>query len=518
MKLVTSKEMAKIDRQATSEIGIPAIVLMENAGLRAASAIERHVGPLTGKTVCIVCGKGNNGGDGFVLARHLTNRNIDVRVVLLANKRDIKGMSKINLEVVLCMDIPLTEITTENEYTKLKNIVNSSDFIVDAIFGIGLRAAPRSFYQGAITLLNNSRKTIISMDIPTGLCPNTGNILGNNCIHADLTVTFALPKVGLVCSQHRQYVGQLEVVDISIPNVLTDNPEIKINLLERKDLKSQFKPRIAPTHKGNFGHVLVIAGSPGKTGAGIMAAQAALRSGAGLVSLGVPKSLHSIAEMKTTEVMTIGLPETDKHTVSRETTKQILPVASQMKAVAIGPGLNTHPETANVVEDLISNLNCPIVLDADGINNVPLASLQYSKAPLIITPHPGEMARLLALPTKEVLSNRLETVQKTAIACQTYVVLKGDRTLISDPEGNVFVNPTGNPGMASAGSGDVLTGIITGFLAQGFSPITACQAGVFIHGLAGDLAVEEKGEWGLIATDIIEYIPAAILNIMGGQD
>lgn len=516
MKLVTSEEMAKIDRQAIEELGIPGIVLMENAGLQVVQAMEQHFGSLAGKNICIVCGKGNNGGDGFVVARHLANRGANTDIFLLADKKDLKKDAKINLEIALSMGLDVQELTREKAIPNLERAINKKDILIDAIFGTGLKAAPRDFYQEIIHCINSSKKSVVSVDVPTGLCASTGRILGQSCIHAQLTVTFALPKIGLFCSPYRHYMGELKVVDIGIPSFLSEeDPNLKVELLEKNHLITYFKPRPPASNKGNYGHVLIVAGSPGKTGAGVMAAQAALRCGSGLVTLGIPRSLHHILETKTTEIMTLGLSETKEQTLAPRAIKQILPIAEKMKAIAVGPGLSTHPETALLVKELITNIACPIVLDADGINNLPLASLQYSKALLIITPHPGEMARLLKISTKEVQENRLEAVQKTAIACQTYVVLKGDRTLVSDPEGNVFVNPTGNPGMATAGTGDVLTGVIAGFLAQGFSPIAACKAGVFLHGMAGDLACKQKGEMGLIATDVLDHIPTATMNLLG---
>ncbi len=421
MKLVTARQMVEIDRRAIEEIGIPSIVLMENAGLQAVQAMERHFGPLAGKRVCIVCGKGNNGGDGLVVARHLTNRGAKTRIFLLAEKKEIRADAKVNLEIVLSMDLALQELTDSEQLGKLERALRHSDLVVDAIFGTGLHKAPRNFYRAIIRLLNTSQRPLISLDVPTGLSASSGKILGEDCIHAQLTVSFALPKLGLLCSPHRHYVGQLEVVDIGIPRSLTEDPQLKVELLEAKHLKGYFKPRPYAMHKGDFGRVLVLAGSPGKTGAGVMSAQAALRSGAGLVTLGVPRSLHRIVEMKTTAVMTLGLSETKGQALSPLAARQILSLAKQMEAAVIGPGLSTNPKTALLVKELIANLPCPIVLDADGINNSHLASLRYSKAPLIITPHPGEMSHLLEIPSKEVQENRLEAAQKTATTFQVYV-------------------------------------------------------------------------------------------------
>ncbi len=514
MKVATALQMQEIDRLAIEETGVKGTVLMENAGLQTVLAMERFFGALEGTKVCIVCGKGNNGGDGMVIARHLYNRGARVCIVLLGEKSALKGDAKVNLEIALLMGLELTEVTSEGELSVVKEKIISSHIVVDAIFGTGMHSAPRKFYQTIINKINEADKSVVSVDIPTGLDAGTGNVLGS-CIEANLTVTFGLPKIGLIYGTNRQYAGQLEIVDIGIPKTLIDNIPIRVNLIEKKYIASLFKKRQLDTHKGDYGHVLVIAGSMGKTGAAVLAATAVLKVGAGLATLAVPKGIHHIIEMKTTEVMSVPLPETKEHTLAREAEKYILRLAENMDVVAIGPGLGTHPETRQLINDIVTHLQIPIVADADAINAMPLASLKYTRAPLIITPHPGEMSRLLGIPTKEIQENRLEAAQKTAQACETYVVLKGDRTLIADPQENVYINPTGNPGMATAGIGDVLTGMIAGFIAQGLSPQQACNAGVYIHGLAGDLAVLEKGEMAMMAGDLLEFIPTALKQLNG---
>ena len=462
----------------------------------------------------MVCGKGNNGGDGLVIARHLHNRGVPVSIVLLAKKTSLTKDTKVNLEATLMMGLELVEVTRADELHLLEEKTASSQIMVDAIFGTGLREAPRSFYQKAIEIINTTRKPVVAVDIPTGLSADSGEVLGC-CIQASLTVSFGLPKIGLVYGANRQYAGQLEIADISIPKTVIEQSSIKLNLLEEEYIAALFKQRQINTHKGDYGHVLVVAGSTGKTGAAVLAATAALRVGAGLVTLAVPKGVHHVIEVKTTEVMSVPLPETDQHTIAQAAEGPILSLAKQMDVVAIGPGLTTHPETSQLINDIVTELPIPVVADADAINAMPLASLQYTRSALIITPHPGEMARLLAVPTAEIQVNRLEAVQKTAEACDTYVALKGDRTLIADPERNTYINPTGNPGMATAGSGDILTGMIAGFLAQGLAPLPATNAGVYIHGLAGDLAARERGAEGLLAGDILQHIPAALMQVTG---
>jgi NAD(P)H-hydrate epimerase len=514
MKVVTAQQMHEIDKRTISEIGIPGAVLMENAGLQTVLAMERFFGPVGGKKVCIVCGKGNNGGDGLVVARHLHNRGSQVNIVLLGNKGELKGDAKLNLEIVLMMNLELVETATIDEISKLQEKLAASQIIVDAIFGTGLRTTPRPFYQQVIDEINATAKPVVALDIPTGLNASDGKVLGN-CIRAALTVTFGLPKICTVYGVNRQYTGQLEIADIGIPRSVIEQTPIKLNLLEREYIASLFKNRELDTHKGDYGHILVIAGSMGKTGAAVLAATAALRVGAGLVTLAVPQGVHQTIEVKTTEVMSVPLPETDQHTISQAAEEPILRLVEHADVMAIGPGLTTHPETSQLINDIITHLEIPGVADADAINAIPLSSLKYTRSPLIITPHPGEMAKLLKIPTPEVQANRLEAVQKTAEACDTYVVLKGDRTLISDPKGNVYINSTGNPGMATAGSGDVLTGMIAGLVGQGFNPVQASNAGVYIHGLAGDLAAQEMGEMALMAQDVLQQIPKALKQVTG---
>lgn len=509
MKIATAGQMREIDRYTISKIGIPGLVLMENAGLQTVLAMERFFGQLRGSRVCIICGKGNNGGDGLVIARHLHNRGVEVSIVLLGKKTDTNGDAKINLEAALMMDLDLVEVTTKDELPLLEKEVASSRIIVDAIFGTGLKAAPRSFYKVVISMINATGKPVVSVDIPTGLSADTGEVLDCS-IQAVLTVTLGLPKVGLVYGVNRQYAGKLEIADISIPREAIEQSSIKLNLLEENYIAALFKKRVLNTHKGDYGHVLVVAGSIGKTGAAVLAATAALRAGAGLVTLAVPEGVHHTIEMKTTEIMSVALPETDQCTISKAAEGPILRLAEQMDVVAIGPGLTTHPETSQLINDIVTGLEIPVVADADAINAMPLSSLKYTRAPLVITPHPGEMARLLDVPTSEIQDNRLEAAQKTAEACNTTVVLKGDRTLVADPGGMTYINSTGNPGMATAGMGDVLTGMIAGFIAQGLTPLEASNAGVYLHGLAGDIAVGEKGEYGLLSSDVLRKIPAAL--------
>lgn len=512
MKIATAEEIRELDRRAIEDLGIPGVVLMENAGTRVVRVMLERYPDLKKRRVLIVCGKGNNGGDGFVVARHLFNRGVEVRVTLLAEKHHLKGDAKLNFDIATKMNIPIVEITSNEQLPAFRNLLPQADILVDAILGTGLSDAVKGLYRHIIESINKSNKPTIAVDIPSGLSADTGVVYGS-CIQADVTVTFAIPKRGLILYPAADYVGDLEVVDIGIPRYLVEDSEIKVHVLEAADMQRSFRNRPPNTHKGTYGHVLVIAGSPGKAGAALMAGRSALRTGSGLVTLAIPKNLRVHLEIPTLEVMTASLPETVKGTVSIDAYDEIMKLTHDKRVLALGPGLSTHPSTVELVYRLIRTVEIPMVIDADGINAVALNSevLLEAKAPIVLTPHPGEMARLV--PNNPIQNNRIPVARETAQKYNVYIALKGARTIIASPDGNVFVNPTGNPGMATAGSGDVLTGIIAGLISQNVIPIEATKTGVFLHGFAGDMVAEEKGDYGTIAGDILEAIPYAIKRI-----
>ncbi|PIE33854.1 bifunctional ADP-dependent NAD(P)H-hydrate dehydratase/NAD(P)H-hydrate epimerase [candidate division KSB3 bacterium] len=512
MRVATADEIRELDRKAIEELGIPGVVLMENAGIQVVQTMQKRYPDLKKRKVLIVCGKGNNGGDGFVVARHLYNRGVEVRVTLLAEKQQLNGDAKLNFEIADKMNIPIIEITSNEQLPAFRNLLPQADILVDAILGTGLKDAVKGFYKHTIESINKANTPIIAVDIPSGLSADTGAVLGS-CIHADATVTFIIPKRAHSLYPAADYVGDLEVVDIGIPKKLVDTSGIEIHVLEPGNMKKSFHDRSPNTHKGTYGHVLVIAGSPGKAGAALMTGRSALRTGSGLVTLAIPKNLHVHLEIPTLEVMTASLPETVKGTVSIDAYDEIMALAKDKRVLALGPGLSTHPSTVELVYRLIRTVEMPMVIDADGINAIALnpAILLEAKAPIVLTPHPGEMARLV--PNTSIQNNRIPVAQETARKYNIYLALKGARTLIASPDGHVYINPTGNPGMATAGSGDVLTGIIAGLISQNIIPLEAAKTGVFLHGFAGDMVAEEKGEFGTIAGDILEAIPYAISRI-----
>ena len=513
MKLVTSEEMRRIDKKAIEEIGIPSIVLMENAGLKVADAIERKYGPLKGKYVYIFAGSGNNGGDGMVVARHLFNQKVKAKIFLLAEKKNIKGDAATNLAITEKMGIPMREITSPAFVESLEKELAKADIVIDALLGTGAEGAPRGLMKKVIDLINKHSKNTVAVDIPTGIDADTGEVRGE-AIKAEYTVSLAYPKRGLYLYPGMDYAGEIEIVDIGIPTGLEED-KINSELLTLAGISKKLFFRKPSSHKGSFGHLLVIAGSPGMTGAASLTALSALRVGAGLVTLGIPEDLNPILETKLTEVMTLPLPQSKDKTLCKEGFEKIKDFSQKCKAMAIGPGISSTKQTKELISTIIDQLDIPLVIDADGINVLAgeLSLLKKYKASLIITPHPGEMGRLVGASVEEIQKDRIGFTMALARRIGAIVVLKGARTVIASKEGNSWVNLTGNPGMATGGSGDILTGIIGGLLAQKLSPLEAAKTGVYLHGYAADLAAQKKGEISLIASDTLETIPEAIRRI-----
>jgi ADP-dependent NAD(P)H-hydrate dehydratase / NAD(P)H-hydrate epimerase len=513
MLIVTAEEMRRLDHSTIHEAGIPGIVLMENAGRSLVQIILDRFFPLNGKFICIFAGRGNNGGDGFVVARYLQKEGCSVRVYLLSPTHLVAGDAKTNLEICQKLQVPIHEILVSQDVEKYKLDWLQADLVVDALLGTGLNADVRSLYAEVIDVINGLGAPKVAVDIPSGLDSERGTVLGT-CVKADLTVTFGFPKIGQVIYPGREYVGELHVVDISIPRQLIIAQQLRHVLLEPDELTLP-TPRKADSHKGHFGHLLVIAGSPGKTGAAAMTSEAAVRVGAGLVTLGVPKSLNPILEAKLTEVMTEPLAENVDGVLSPDALQGILKIVESKTALALGPGLSTAEGPAELIRQLLVKSSLPIVIDADGLNIVAkdMNVLQQAQCPIILTPHPGEMARLTGIPVPQVQSDRIGVSRLLAQKFKVIVVLKGAATVVALPDGQVFINPTGNPGMASGGMGDILTGLIGGLLAQGLQPEEAAKTGVFMHGLAGDYCARKRGPTGFLATDLLPEIPSVLAEL-----
>lgn len=514
MKLVTGQEMKVLDQQAIESFGIPGVVLMENAGMRVVEVISDYFqGQLEGKRVYIFAGKGNNGGDGLVIARHLVNLGADVKVFLTCNPEELKGDAKINYDILQRMPLKIYAISTEKDLQRVDIALTYGDLIIDALFGTGFRGAASGLVAEVINLINNSRKPVLAVDIPSGLEADTGQVHGP-CVKATLTVTFGYPKLGLCLEPGTHYVGKLWLGDISFPLNLKDN-KVKTFLITKEQVVRWLPTREPSGHKGTFGHVLVIGGSEGMSGAAYLASQAALTAGAGVVTAAIPRSLNQVMEAKTTEVLTLPLPETDERSVSLEALPILFNMAQRCEAVVIGPGLSRNANSLSLVRSFLSSVTKPVVVDADALTALAEdpAFKPNPQCPLVLTPHPGEMARLMGVSTKDVQHNRLEMVKSCAAKWNAVVILKGARTLVADAQGQVYLNVTGNSGMGTAGSGDVLAGMVGSFLAQGMPPLPAAAAAVYCHGLAGDWGAEKLGERSLKAGDLLEYLPA-VLNML----
>ncbi|MEK7286190.1 MAG: NAD(P)H-hydrate dehydratase [Nitrospirota bacterium] len=517
MRVVTAEEMKRLDRTAMSEFKIPSQLLMENAARGLVDKIEEKIGSVYGLSIAILCGGGNNGGDGLAAARHFRMRGANFQVYLFS---PLSKLSKETRAMFQAMHFEPTLYPAGSfTFEALEKNLSESHLIIDALFGTGLSRPVTGKNQEAIDCINKVRQerniTVVSVDIPSGISANTGEQLGT-AVFADYTFTMGLPKLGLFMRDGLLCRGQWDVIDIGFPKQLIDHVDIKVELVGPGDLVGFPKSRPIDANKNAFGHLLMIAGSRGKTGAAAMASLAALRVGTGLVTTALPHASDLIASI-VMEVMTIPLSETQEGTLSLKSEGDILEASSGKSAIAIGPGLSQHPESVHLILNLIANIEAPMVIDADAINALAsdLSILSHKKGPVILTPHPGEMGRLLGVSSKKIQEDRFGCATAFAKKWGVIVVLKGAHTVIAAPSGACFISNTGNAGMATAGSGDVLTGMIGGFLAQRVDPLHAAIWGVVLHGLAGDIAARKVGEISLIASDIIKKIPNAILAATG---
>jgi NAD(P)H-hydrate epimerase len=528
LKVTTAKEMQHIDHTTIEKYGLAGTVLMERAGLGVVEAInEIYFSPEDGpvrRTIVVLCGGGNNGGDGFVIARELHNEGKHVEVYLFVKPAALKGDAKINYDAARKSGV---SIYAANRFiSNYSSRVRRHCLIVDALLGTGLSKGVREPVAGIIKQVNEMSCPVISVDIPSGISSDTGQILGC-AIMARHTVTFGLPKRGHFLYPGAEFTGRLHIKNIGFPVHLVESDKIKVNLVQKKDVPDFLPPRPKSSHKGTYGHVLIVAGSKGKTGAALMAAKACLKTGAGLVTIGVPETLVNAFQSRVTEEMILPLQDKGDGTLSSQAAGQVLDFTKERANVlAVGPGLSNDDEIEKLVCTLITESQIPVVVDADGINAIvnKVHILKKSRAPVIITPHPGEMSRLLSksrdfreLDTGGIRSvieqNRIETAVAFSGKTGTYLVLKGVPTVTAVPDGRVYINSTGNPGMATAGAGDVLTGMISSFLAQRLSPEIASVLGVYMHGAAGDVAACRSGERVLTASDIIKLTPQAFKSI-----
>lgn len=513
MLVVTAEEMRELDRLTIEKYGVPSLVLMERAGEVVARAILDRFGRSAKRGVLVVAGKGNNGGDGFVVARHLKKKRIPCEVVLLARKEELSPDAATNLRSYLKVKGRVYE-ATEASLDLLDQRLEGKGLVVDAILGTGLKEEVRGLHAAAIALINSCGLPVVAVDIPSGLHADRGIALGT-AVKAEMTVTMGYPKLGQVIYPGLHYVGQLVVADIGIDPKAVEQVDPKIELLEEEDIRPLIPSREPDSHKGTYGHLLVLAGSRGKTGAAILSCCAAMRVGTGLVTLAASASLNNIFASSLVEVMTEPLrdnPEEELEPLNDQTWHRLL---DRKSAVLFGPGIGVKDSMRSALRWLLRNLKVPWVIDADGLNNLAgeVERLRSAKTPPVLTPHPGEMARLMGSDTSEVNRDRVGIARSFAVDHNCYVVLKGARTVIATREGRVFINPTGNPGMASGGMGDVLAGILAGFLAQGFRVEDALKLGVYLHGFVGDQVAKAQGEIGMIASDIVEGLPQGLRTL-----
>jgi ADP-dependent NAD(P)H-hydrate dehydratase / NAD(P)H-hydrate epimerase len=513
MRVLNSAQMREADRRTIDEIGIPSLVLMENAGRQAVAAMEAMYSDLLERQVAVLCGRGNNGGDGFVIARTLIQRGADVAVFLIGRVAEVRGDARVNLEILGRLGLTVVEVADSQAWELHVSEVTDCTLIVDAIFGTGLNAPVSGFIESVIADVNASGIPVVAIDLPSGLSADSPDPIGPS-IDAGLTITIAAPKLPLVLPPGELRAGDIVIADIGIPAGVLDNVDgPRVELLTRGTMRELVTPRSADSHKGDYGRVLLVSGSVGKTGAAHLAALGALRSGAGLVTVATPTSCQPVLAAMAPEYMTEALLDGPEG-LDIDEAERVVDMARDV--IAIGPGLGQAQATREFVRQVVDRATMPLVVDADGLNAFagdPDRLTGREGRDIIITPHPGEMARLVGMSTDEVQANRLRVARDFAVSNHLFVVLKGHRTLIATPDGKVFINPTGNPGMATGGTGDVLTGMIAAWLAQLLDPEAACKLAVYLHGLAGDLAEADDGEVAMTSGDLAAHLGDAMLEL-----
>jgi hydroxyethylthiazole kinase-like uncharacterized protein yjeF len=520
MRILTAEAMREVDRAAIEELGIPSMVLMENAAIGVVEAIAEAYEDA--ESAAIFCGPGNNGGDGLAVARHLSVRGWEVRIFLVTNSHELSTDAAAQLEICRKIELPILQIAAEKELRVALEAAADCDVVVDALFGTGLARPLEGLFARVVEAINGLPVPCVAVDLPSGLAGSEPRPIGLH-VKADLTVTFAAPKVAHVFPPSADAVGEMVVTDLGIPARLVDDVEEEagdLHLLMGEELADLLPARDAGAHKGDFGHALIVAGSPGKAGACILAVRAAVRAGAGLVTAAVPEPILQTVELGSIESMTLPLPAGVSGHLGERAADVVLEAAEGKAVLALGPGLGTEPFTVAAIRRVALECPLPLVLDADGLNAFEgkAGDLAARRAETILTPHPGELGRLLGISTAQIQEDRIAAARGAAEETGAIVVLKGHMTLIASGTA-VFVNPTGNPGMATGGTGDVLTGLIAGFLAQGLDALDAAVLAVYLHGLAGDLTATRLGEVSLAAGDLIEILPAAFAALRGeGED
>lgn len=522
MELLTGEQMRRVDRRAIDGMGIPALDLMEAAGRGVAMGLLADFGEARLERLLILCGSGNNGGDGLVAARHLAGRGLRPRVVLLAPVESLRGEAAANAAAARAAGIGIEAVADEGAWAGVASSLDRHDVVLDALLGTGIRGGARGLAAKAIEDLRRSGVIVASVDLPSGIDADRGAVEGT-AIRAEITYTLCRPKLALALEPAASHAGRVRVVPIGIPDAAVAAESATFEWTDEAAAARALPARERGDHKGRFGHLLAVAGSRGKSGAAVLLARGALRSGVGLVTVAVPRSAQATVAAGQAEAMTEPLPETREGAIAAGAATPALRLSATRQAIAIGPGLGTSVDTRRAVDRIVGKRRCPAVIDADALEGPSgdperLARLGDA-APAVLTPHPGEAARLLGTAAAAVQEDRLDAARRLAEATRSVVVLKGHRTVVAEPGGRVAFNASGNPGMATAGSGDVLTGVIGALLARGIPAFDAARAGVFAHGDAGDRAAARLGHAGLIAGDIVEALPEAFrcLEARGGR-
>ncbi|MDR7078210.1 NAD(P)H-hydrate epimerase [Neobacillus niacini] len=515
MFVAGQKEMQKMDQYTIEKIGLPGVVLMENAGARVVEEILQYTSDKNTRVI-VLAGGGNNGGDGFVIARRLFDSGLTPQLWLLVDPARIKGDAKIHLDVYIYRGLPLNHLQ-ENSLKKLQDEINNVDIIIDAILGTGVKGPLREPLKDVISLVNTykGKKSIISVDIPSGVSSDNGRVDGV-AVKADKTITFVFPKKGFFLNDGPEYVGEWKAVNISVPPSIVKELGLEMpKLITENQAKAAIPIRPKHGHKGTFGHALIIGGSRQFVGAPIFSAKSALHSGAGLVTLAVPESIYPMVAAQNPESLLLPLSAKDGH-FAEEAIHELSPLLHQFDSIAIGPGMGRFPEGEEWMKTLFSHLtNQPVVIDADALyllrNQMDL--LKTYKGTIIMTPHPGEMSNLLNKRVKEIEENRLEIASRFAKEYNLYLLLKGHRSVIAAPTGELLINPYGHDALGKGGSGDILTGLIASFLAQGAAAINALISASYLHARAGEVEAKTLSHYGVMPFDIIKGVKKLLNEI-----
>jgi len=511
MKVSSVAKMRELDWKAIEKFGIGDELLMENAGLASYGVIQSEIG-VAGRRFVVFCGVGNNGGDGLVIARKIHSNGGEARVYIVGNRKKFEGAAAMNLAIIERLSLHVEEL---KDAASAEAVVCGCDAIIDAIFGTGLTRDVRGLHREVIELMNRAGKPVFSVDIPSGVNGDTGMVMGA-AVQADWTVTFGLPKAGNLLFPGHGLCGRLYVTHISFPPSLYASDSLRVEI----NTPPALPPRRVDGHKGDFGDVLFVAGAAGYLGAPHFAAFSFLKAGGGYSRLAAPRSIVPHLAGSGSEIVFIPQEETSAGSIALANKEFLLELSEKVDMVVMGPGLSLDSETQELARELARGIEIPLLLDGDGITALceDLKVIQERKAPTILTPHLGELSRITGIGVEKIRANRIEVLQKATADLKAIIVMKGAHSLIGYPDGRIFINLSGNPGMATAGSGDVLTGTIAAMFGLGLPLEDAVRKGVFMHGLAGDLAAECEGEDGITAGDIMEYLPLAVKMDREGLD